>query len=65
MPLAFIQTHDPLRVANQLEEMFLNYVEGEDFTTLSGEDRGDCTRNMMDLIQLFRKVTIVPVPTGS
>jgi hypothetical protein len=52
----FINSHDPLRVANQLEEIFLHYVEGEDFTCLSGEDRGDLTKNMLDLIGFFRTV---------
>jgi hypothetical protein len=52
----FINSHDPLRVANQLEEIFLHYVEGEDFTCLSGDDRSEVTKNMLDLIGFFRTV---------
>ena len=52
----FIQSHDTLRMSNHLEEMFLNYVESEDFTCLSGEERGEVTKNMLDLIAFFRAV---------
>lgn len=52
----FIKTHNTLRLSNQLEEMYISYVESDDFTCLSGDDRGELTKNMLDMIGFFRMV---------